>query len=432
MPNQNVLIRGGRIIDPASNLDRTTDLLLSGGKVARIDDHITDAGATVIEAAGLIVAPGLIDIHVHLREPGDEDEETIASGSAAAVAGGFTSIVCMPNTRPALDDEAAIEFVYRQASRANLCNVYPVGAVTKGRQGDELAEMGQMVRAGAVGFSDDGVGVAGTGVMFRALQYVRMFDKPILQHCEDPDMAAGGAMNSGETSTRLGLPGINPIAEELMIQRDLSLVRQTGSRYHVCHISTAGSIDLVRRAKAAGLLVTAEICPHHLLLTEEECADYDTNYKMNPPLRTRADVEACLRGVADGTIDCLVSDHAPHGIQEKELEFVYAPFGIIGLETAMPLFIKALIEPGVIDWPALIERLTIRPARVLSLNKGTLTPGADADVTLIDPDMDWTIDVKQFKSKSRNCPFDGWTVRGRSVTTIVGGEVKYAIRVPAA
>jgi dihydroorotase len=426
-----ILIRGGRVIDPASGLDQITDLLLADGKVNQIGPRLGSAGAEIIDAAGLIVTPGLIDIHVHLREPGDEDEETIATGSAAAVAGGFTSIACMPNTQPSLDDEAAIEFIYRQASRANLCNVYPVGAVTKGRQGGELAEMGQMVRAGAVGFSDDGVGIAGTGVMFRALQYVRMFDKPILQHCEDHEMAAGGVMNGGETATRLGLPGINPIAEELMIQRDLALVKQTGSRYHVCHISTAGSVELVRRGKAAGLPVTAEVCPHHLLLSEEACINYDTNYKMNPPLRTRGDVEACLQGVVDGTIDCLVTDHAPHGIQEKEREFLYAPFGIIGMETALPLFIKALIAPGLLTWPEMIRRMTINPAKVLALHKGTLAPGAGADVTLIHPDLKWTIDARLFRSKSRNCPFDGQEVTGRAVMTIVNGQIKYRIEEPA-
>jgi len=427
MADRKTLIKGGRIIDPASQVDRVGDLLLAGGKVARIDQHITDFDSRVIEAEGLIVCPGLIDIHVHFREPGDESEETIASGSAAAAAGGFTSVACMANTRPALDDEAAIEFVYRQASRADLCNVYPIGAVTKGREGIELAELGQMVRAGAVGFSDDGTGVASTGVLLRALQYARMFDRPILQHCEDAAIAAGGVMNSGPTAVRLGLPGINHIAEELMLQRDLTLVQETDSRYHVCHLSTAGAVHLVRQARAARLPVTAEVCPHHLLLTEEACATYDTNLKMSPPLRTRVDVAACLQGVVDGTIDCLVSDHAPHGVQEKELEFQNAPFGIIGLETALPLFVKALVTPGLLDWPALIERLTIRPARVLSLGKGTLAPGADADVTLIDPTQEWTIDVKQFNSKSRNCPFDGWQVRGRAVATIVGGEIKHQL-----
>jgi dihydroorotase len=254
-----------------------------------------------------------------------------------------------------------------------------------------------------------------------------MFDTPILQHCEDPDMAAGGVMNSGVTAVRLGLPGMNPIAEELMIQRDLTLVRATGSRYHVAHISTARGVELVRQAKAAGLPVTCEVCPHHLLLTEEACATYDTNYKMSPPLRTRADVEACLQGVVDGTIDCLVTDHAPHGVQEKEREFLDAPFGIIGLECALPLYVKAFIETGLMDWPGIIERLTIRPARVLSLEKGTLATGADADVTIIDPTLRWTIDVRQFKSKSRNCPYHGWDVTGRATHTIVGGKIKYQL-----
>ncbi|HOB74964.1 MAG TPA: dihydroorotase [Phycisphaerae bacterium] len=427
MADGKLLIKGGRVIDPAAGVDRTADVLLADGKVAGIDSSLSVPDAQVIDARGRIVCPGLIDIHVHFREPGDEDEETIATGSAAAVAGGFTSVACMPNTRPALDDEAGIEFVYHQARRADLCNVYPVGAITKNREGAELAEMGQMIRAGAVGFSDDGTGVARTGLMLRALQYVKMFDTPILQHCEDPDMAAGGVMNSGVTAVRLGLPGMNPIAEELMIQRDLTLVRATGSRYHVAHISTARGVELVRQAKAAGLPVTCEVCPHHLLLTEEACATYDTNYKMSPPLRTRADVEACLQGVVDGTIDCLVTDHAPHGVQEKEREFLDAPFGIIGLECALPLYVKAFIETGLMDWPGIIERLTIRPARVLSLEKGTLATGADADVTIIDPNLRWTIDVRQFKSKSRNCPYHGWDVTGRATHTIVGGKIKYQL-----
>jgi dihydroorotase len=427
MAAQTLLIKGGRIIDPACGLDKTADLLLSEGKVSRIADNLTAAGAQIIDASGLIVCPGLIDVHVHLREPGDEDEETIETGTAAAVAGGFTSVACMPNTKPPLDDEASIEFICHQSQRVGSCNVYPVGAITKGRQGKELAEMGQMVRSGAVAFSDDGCGVANTQLMIQALNYVRMFDKPILQHCEDADVVGSGVMNGGATAVRLGLPGISPIAEELMLQRDLTLIRSTGARYHVCHISTARAVELVRQAKAAGLPVTAEACAHHLVLTEQECASYDPNFKMNPPLRTMDDVEACRRGVADGTIDCLATDHAPHGIQEKELEFLTAPFGIIGLETALPLFIKALIEPGLMDWPAMIDRLTVRPARLLSIDKGTLAVGADADVTLIDPQCRWTIDVNQFRSKSRNCPFHGWQVTGRAVMTLVGGEIKHQL-----
>jgi dihydroorotase len=422
-----LLIKGGRIIDPASDVDMVGDMLLIDGKVSQVARSIPNSRADGLDARGRIVCPGLIDIHVHLREPGNEGAETIETGCAAAVAGGFTSIACMPNTTPALDNETAVEFVYRQADRAGTCNVYPIGAVTKERRGEELAEMGQMIRAGAVGFSDDGRGVQSTGVMFRALQYVRMFDKPILQHCEDMAMVGGGVMNGGKTASRLGLPGMNPIAEDLMIQRDLTLVEQTRARYHVCHLSTARAVDLVRQAKAAGLPVTCEVCPHHLLLTDDACSTYDTNFKMSPPLRTQRDVEACRQGVVDGTIDCLVTDHAPHAIQEKDLEFLDAPFGIIGLETALPLYIQALIDTRLIDWPTLIERLTVRPAAVLSLPKGTLAPGADADVTIIDPELEWTIDARQFRSKSRNCPFDNWTVRGRAAATIVGGVVKYQL-----
>lgn len=432
MAAQTLLIKGGRIIDPAGRVDRVGDLLLENGKVARIGDELTAARAQTIDASGLIVCPGLIDIHVHLREPGDEDEETIETGTAAAVAGGFTSVACMPNTNPPLDDEAAIEFICRQSQRAGSCNVYPIGAITKNRQGKELAEIGQMVRSGAVGFSDDGCGVANTQLMLQALNYVRMFDKAIMQHCEDPYIAGGGVMNGGATAVRLGLPGINPIAEELMLQRDLTLVRATGARYHVCHISTARSVELVRQAKADGLPVTAEVCAHHLVLTEEACASYDPNFKMNPPLRTQEDVNACRRGVADGTIDCLVTDHAPHGIQEKELEFPTAPFGIVGLETALPLFIRALIESKLMDWPAMIERMTVGPARVISVNKGTLAVGADADVTLIDPTCQWTIDAGQFRSKSSNTPFHGWQVTGRAVMTVVGGEIRHRLGEPAA
>jgi len=424
MQTLSILIKNGRVIDPSQQLDRIGDVLLADGKVKQIG-KLSAMADQVIDARGLIVCPGLIDMHVHLREPGDEEDETIASGGAAAVAGGFTAVACMPNTDPPLDNEAAVEFIYRQADRAGQCRVYPIGAVTKGRSGQELAEMGQMVRAGAVAFSDDGAGVANTGLMARAMQYVTMFDKPIIQHCEDPALSAGGVMNGGTMATKLGLPGMPAAAEELMLQRDLVLLRSSGTRYHAAHVSIAASVELVREAKRRGLPVTAEVTPHHLLLTEEACSQYDTNTKVNPPLRTRADVEACLAGVADGTIDCLVSDHAPHGAERKELEFLTAPFGIIGLETALPLFVKALVEPGLLDWPGLIERMTLRPARILGLSKGTLREGADADVTLIDPDAVWTIDVGAFRSKSRNCPFHGWRVRGRAAMTIVGGQIKY-------
>ncbi len=431
--NATLVIKGGRVIDPSQNFDAVADVVVIDGRISAVTPRSSEAAkpnptdATIIDAAGKIVAPGLIDMHVHLREPGNEDEETIASGSAAAVAGGFTSIACMPNTQPAIDTEAMIEFVYRQSARAGLCNVFPIGAITKARAGKELAEMGQMVRAGAVAFSDDGCGVAQASVMFQALQYAKMFDKPLIQHCENAELAGGGVMNAGYTATRIGLPGIPALAEELMIQRDIALAAETNARYHVAHISTAGAVSLVREGKKRGVRITTEVCPHHLMLTEEAVSEYDTNYKMNPPLRTQKDVDACIQGVIDGTIDCLITDHAPHGVEEKELDFVAAPFGIVGLDAALALFEKALIAPGHIDWPKLIAMLTINPARILGIPKGTLAAGADADITIIDPAHPWRVDVSRFQSKSRNCPYEGWELGARPLMTIVAGRVRFNI-----
>ena len=420
-----LLIHRGTLIDPSQNLHAPVDVLLVDGKVAKLGHELGPADRT-IDATGLLVTPGLIDIHVHFREPGDEEEETIATGAAAAVAGGFTTVCCMPNTKPPLDTEAAIEFVLRESQRVGLAHVLPIGAVTKGREGRELAEIGSMHQRGAVAFSDDGVGVADASVMRKALQYCRMFDAVIMQHCEEPTLG-GGAMHAGIVSTALGLPGIPAEAEQLMIARDLLLNRSINGRYHVQHISTAWSVELIRRAKQDGQRVTAEVAPHHLLLTDEVCRGYDTNFKMNPPLRTAADVAACIAGVVDGTIDCLATDHAPHRAEEKELEFAAAPFGIIGLECALPLYVEALVTPGHVGWPKLIELMTIAGARIAKLNKGTLAVGADADVTLIDPNAKWTIDRNRFAGKSRNCPFHGRTVTGRAVKTIVGGAVKYSL-----
>jgi len=420
-----LLIQNGTVLDPSQLFERRVDVLIRDGKIAALGHHLGPADRT-IDAAGCYITPGLIDIHVHFREPGDEEEETIASGSAAAVAGGFTTVCCMPNTKPALDNEAQVEFVLRESERVNLANVYPVGAITKGRAGKELAEIGSMHERGAIAFSDDGVGVADASVMRKALQYAKMFDTVLMQHCEEPSLS-GGAMHAGQISTILGMPALPAEAEQLMIARDLLLNRTIGCRYHVQHLSSAGSVELIRQAKQAGQTVTAEVSPHHLLLTDEACRTFDTNYKMNPPLRTAADIAACIEGLRDGAIDCLATDHAPHLAEEKELEFQYAPFGIIGLECALPLYIKALIEPGHLDWMRLIDLMSTRPAQIVQLNKGTLREGADADLTLIDPKRRWTIDPEQFAGKSRNCPFAGWSVTGRAIATIVGGEVKWEL-----
>ncbi len=429
-----ILITGGTVIDPARNFQEVADVLIVEGKIAEIGAGLkskVSGDATVIDARGRYVTPGLIDIHVHFRQPGQEAKETVATGAAAAVAGGFTTVCCMPNTQPALDDDTQIEFVYTKARAANLCHVLPIGAITKGRKGAELAEMGLMHAAGAVGFSDDGVGVGSAAVMLKALQYVKMIGSVLTQHCEEPTLT-GGPMTAGLVATKLGLAGLPPVAEELMIARDLLLNKRIGARYHVQHISTAHAVELVRQAKNDQQPVTCEVSPHHLLLTDEACATlgggggYDTHTKMNPPLRTQADVEACIQGVVDGTIDCLATDHAPHTREEKELEFDKAPFGIIGLETALALYVKALVQPGHLTWAQLIEKMTIAPAGVMQLpGKGTLAIGADADVTVIDPQQAWVIDPQQSYSKSRNTPFGGWQVTGKVRYTLVGGRVVF-------
>jgi dihydroorotase len=420
-----ILIANGTVLDPSRVFERRADVLIRDGKIAAVGLNLGKADR-VVDAGGMYVTPGLIDVHVHFREPGDEEEETVASGSAAAVAGGFTTVCCMPNTKPALDNEGQVEFIIREGQAAGLANVYPVGAITKGREGKELAELGSMCQRGAIAFSDDGVGIADAAVMRKAMQYAKMFDAVLMQHCEEPTLT-GGSMHAGLVSTTLGLGGIPAEAEQLMISRDVLLNRTIGCKYHVQHVSTAGSVELIRRAKKDGLPVTAEVAPHHLLLTDEACRGYDTNYKMNPPLRPAADVKACIEAVRDGTIDILATDHAPHLAEEKELEFPYAPFGIIGLECALPLYVKALVEPGHVDWMKLIDLMSTRPASLVGLEKGTLREGADADVTIIDPKTAWTIDIDQFASKSRNCPFHGWQVSARAVMTIVGGDIKWEL-----
>lgn len=419
-----ILIRNGRIIDPANRLDQVADLLVADGKVSQIGRLSVKADIT-LDVSGKIVSPGLIDLHVHFREPGDEEEETIASGSAAAVAGGFTSVVCMPNTHPPIDNATSVEFVHRMGRQARKTFIYVMGTLTKGRAGEELSEMGLMAQAGAIGFTDDGSGVQNTAVMLRALKYASMFNRVVAQHCQDDSLARGGVMNAGYNATLLGLPGMDPLAEEMMLWRDIQLVKKTKTRYHAQHISTAGSVQLIRQAKQEGLPITCEVTPHHLLLTEEHLKDYDTNYKVNPPLRTLADVEALRRAIQEGLIDALATDHAPHLKSEKELEFLAAPFGIASLECALPLYRKALIDPGVIDWPQLLAMLTYRPARILNISKGTLGLGDRADITIIDPDAEWTIDPNRFFSKSHNCPYVGWTVKSKVLYTIVAGEIRY-------
>jgi dihydroorotase len=418
-------ITNGRIIDPAQNLDQVADLWIRGEHILGIGPQAVLQASRVLDAAGKIVCPGLIDMHVHLREPGREEDETIATGTAAALAGGVTSVACMPNTEPALDSQAAAEFVYLQAERAGNANVFPVGAITKGRQGAELAEIGGLVEGGAVAFTDDGSPVVSAEIMRRALEYCRMFDKAVLSHCEDLDLTRGGVMHEGFESMRLGLRGMPAAAEEVMVYRDIALAELTGARLHILHVSTAGSVDLIRRARQRGVRVTGEACPHHLTLTDQCLRSFDSNYKMAPPLRTEADIQALIGGLMDGTLEVISTDHAPHAPEKKMRELDQAPNGIIGLETLIPVCVRALIEPGHLTWPQLIEKLTIKPARVLDIDRGTLRPGADADVTIIDPSVEWTIDANAFRSKSRNCPFAGWKVRGRAHAVIVSGELKY-------
>lgn len=429
MTNQ-VLIKNGRVIDPANNLDKVCDVLILDGTVAEIgcvNGTVRKSVERVIDATGKLVTPGLIDIHVHFREPGDEEEETIASGSAAAVAAGFTSVVCMPNTSPTIENETDVEYIHRKGRQARKTHVYVMGAITKGREGVELAEMGMMAEAGARGFTDDGNGVQDVSVMLRALKYAKMFDRVVAQHCQDDRIAGQGVMNSGYYATILGLPGMDALAEEAMLWRDIQLIRKTGVRYHAQHISTAGSVELIRQAKRDGLPVTCEVTPHHLLLTEEACSEYDTNYKVNPPVRRQTDVDALKAAIAEGLVDALATDHAPHLQSEKELEFLAAPFGIASLECALALYVKALVEPKVLDWPGLIRLMTIQPAGIIGIDdeKGSLGRGRQGDVTIIDPEAEWEVDVNEFVSKSRNCPYHGWKVKGRVEATIVGGEVRF-------
>ncbi len=427
--NNTFLLRGGRVIDPASGFDATADVLISAGVICEISKKpgklSASAGGTVIECEGRLVVPGLIDPHVHLREPGAEHKETIATGAAAAVAGGFTSVCCMPNTTPTIDLPSTVEFVQMRAAASRKARVFVAGAATVGRAGEQLAPMGAMSQVGAVAFTDDGDCIASAGMMGKVLAVCASLDKVFMQHCQDPTLTMGGVMNSGVISARLGLGGWPAVAEEVIIERDIRLNRGHRCRYHVQHMTTCGGVEIVRRARADGQRVTAEASPHHLLLTEEACNNYNTQAKVNPPLRTDEDIRALIEGIVDGTITVLATDHAPHASAEKARDFAAAPFGMIGLECALALYAKALVESGAIDWPRLIALLTIEPARLLgidSIGHGHIAQGFQADVTVIDTNATWKIDSETFQSKSRNCPFDGWQVRGRATDVFVAGR----------
>jgi dihydroorotase len=426
-----ILIRGGHVIDPG-RINAVADVLIENGKIVAVGPQVISAnalkgnGLTVIDAKGKTVLPGLVDLHCHLREPGFEYKETVKTGTASAVAGGFTSICCMPNTNPVNDNQAVTEFILDRAAHAGRARVFPIGAITKGSEGKELAEIGDLRRAGCVALSDDGRPVMNSLIMRRAMEYALTFDLPVIDHCEDLELAEGGCMNEGLVSTELGLPGIPAAAEEVMVARDLALAELTHGRLHLAHLSTAGSVRMVREAKARGVRVTAEACPHHFTLTEEMVRGYNTQAKMNPPLRTWQDVEAIRQGLKDGTIDVIATDHAPHADQEKQQEFAGAPFGIIGFETALGLTL-GLVEEGVLPLEAAVAKLTAEPSRIFALNKGTLGVGADADITVVDLQRSWTVDPERLHSQSRNTPFAGWTLKGMILTTMVQGRVVYQV-----
>jgi dihydroorotase len=421
-----LLLRGGRLVDPSQGLDEIGDLLIVDGKVegsGRLGDVRRDGPLETVDCVGRVVSPGFVDVHCHLREPGREEVETITTGARAAAAGGFTAVCAMPNTDPVTDNQAAVGFIIRQAQRAGGARVYPIGAISIGQMGKTLAEFGEMVGAGAVAVSDDGKPVVSAQLMRTALEYARTFGIPVADHCEEPTLAANGAMNEGLMSARLGLKGIPAEAEEIMAIRDILLARLTGGHIHLCHMSTKGSVELIRWGKERGIHVTAEVCPHHLSLTEDAVEGYDTNAKMNPPLRTASDVAALQEAVKDGTIDVIATDHAPHHYDEKEREFADAPNGIVGLETALAVNLTWLVHRGVIDVPTLVERMACAPARLFKLPGGSLRRGSAADVTVFDPDAAWTVDPSRFRSKGRNTPYAGQTLRGLVELTVVDGQV---------
>ena len=423
-----MLIKRARVIDPKSKLDAVRDILITDGKVAKIAKVIRQKKVRELKAKGLIATPGLIDLHCHLRDPGRPDEETIETGSQAAVAGGFTSICCMPNTEPPIDNEGIVNYIYKEAARVGLCNVFPIGTITKGRAGNELTEFGELLRAGAKGFSDDGDTVADNNVFRHALEYSKVFDVPILEHPIDKNLAQDGLMNEGLVSTRLGLKGSPAIAEEVIVARDLQLARFTGARLHLCHISTRGAVDLIRKAKKDGVRVTCETCPHYFYFNDEALESFDANYKVNPPIRSEEDRQAIIKGLKDGTIDCIATDHAPHCQAEKELEFANAPYGMIGFETAISLVIMELINKQKMTWLDVIEKMTVNPASVIREKAGSITPGAVANITLISPNEKWRVSSDKIKSRSKNTPLLGEELKGRVTNVIVKGAIKYSLK----
>jgi dihydroorotase len=423
------LLKNGRIIDPANKRDEVSDLLIIDGRIAALSQLSTlNSQPQPIDCSGKIVAPGLIDLHVHLREPGQSAKETIATGTKAAAAGGFTSVVCMPNTSPSIDSPSVVAWVQDKAAAEGCVNVFVSGAITKGITGEELAPIGSLKKAGVVALTDDGHCIQNHELMRRALEYAGMFDLVVMDHCQDYNLVGKGVMHEGAVSTELGLPGWPAIGEEIIVARNAQLAELTGTAIHCQHLSAAGSVRLLREARSRGIPLTGEVCPHHIALTDDSIRAYDTNFKMNPPLRSQEHVEALIEGIADGTITVLASDHAPHCGYEKEVEFDVAPFGILGLETEFGLFLDILVHKRkAIDLPRLIQLYTENPAKLLGLDRGTLSAGAIADLTIIDPGIEWTIDKEQSESRSRNNPFDGWAIKGRAIRTIVSGKSVWSL-----
>ncbi|MDR1140899.1 MAG: dihydroorotase [Planctomycetaceae bacterium] len=414
-------IINGRVIDPSQQLDRIGNLRIHEGKIVALNVPPGDDDV-IFDATDKIVVPGLVDMHVHLREPGREEDETIETGTKAAIYGGFTSIACCPNTVPPIDSQATVEFIQQQAARSKNCNVYVLCCISKNREGKELAELGQLFEAGAVACSDDGSPVEDAELTRRAFEYCLMFDKPLLSHSEVTSLTKGGVMHEGMVSLLLGLRGMPVAAEDVMVAQDITLAEITGGRLHVMHVSTEGAVSAIRRAKQRGIRVTAEVTPHHLTLTDEMLKSFDSNFKMSPPLRSREHVEACIEGLRDGTIDVIASDHAPHAAEKKMRELDQAPFGVIGLETTLSVIITKLIRPGILDWATAIEKMSLNPAKILNIPKGTLQIGADADITIIDPEINWTVTVAGFHSKSKNSPYLGWEFFGKTNAVFVAGK----------